>query len=246
MVPRCGERFSTGQNCRAMKHMIARARAAPAGIRNCLSLLESAVLVDVCEERLRKDIERKHIVPRKGVCSPRLFFAWTELLPLAVIYKTDHMPATWRKNVWSSWEAIHSPTHLDAEPFLSTSFFDIGHVVAPEKMCLNIYPYLIVDFNEACKDIAPRINLYARGLGCIEEKEDFLNGSPVFKGTRISVINVGHMKNDGETTDNLLEDYPMLSKDDIEFAELYFLSHPMVGRPTKTSRLLKNDKPANR
>ena len=61
-------------------------------------------------------------------------------------------------------------------------------------------------------------------------------GIPVVRGTRISVYEVADaLAADGpETT---LEDFPTLSREDVEAAALYVKAHPRTGRPRADSKL---------
>ena len=62
-----------------------------------------------------------------------------------------------------------------------------------------------------------------------------MGGEAVFKNTRLSVKHVGKMREDGEKIEDILEDYPYLRENDVEFARLYFKSHPN-GRPAAAKR----------
>jgi uncharacterized protein (DUF433 family) len=71
----------------------------------------------------------------------------------------------------------------------------------------------------------------------ISRRSNVLDGDPVFKGTRLSVLHIGKMFDRGEALENILEDYPYLEGGDIKFAHLYYKAHPTVGRPRIKSRL---------
>ncbi len=49
----------------------------------------------------------------------------------------------------------------------------------------------------------------------IERNPNILGGKPVFKGTRIPVYLILDFLSAGETIDNILENYPQLSKEAI-------------------------------
>ncbi len=69
------------------------------------------------------------------------------------------------------------------------------------------------------------------GLSRIEENADTNGGDAVFTGSRLSVRHIGKMRERGEAIENILEDYPYLSRSDVEFARIYHNAHPPVGRP---------------
>ncbi len=86
-------------------------------------------------------------------------------------------------------------------------------------------------------EIARRLGLYRRGLARIESRRDVLGGKPVFKGTRLSVCHVGGMVANGVPVEEIKEDCPNLSEDDIAFAALYARMRPGPGRPAKPLRI---------
>jgi uncharacterized protein (DUF433 family) len=70
-------------------------------------------------------------------------------------------------------------------------------------------------------DETSRTDLYKKGLARIISDKKILAGEPVFRGTRLSVRHVGGMRLNGEPTERIIEDYPDLSAEDVEFAALY-------------------------
>jgi uncharacterized protein (DUF433 family) len=79
--------------------------------------------------------------------------------------------------------------------------------------------------------VAPRIDLYCKGLQRVHEDDEILDGEPVFKGTRLAVRHIGGMRIKGESVEDITRDYPDLTPEDVEFARLYTEAHPLVGRP---------------
>jgi uncharacterized protein (DUF433 family) len=57
-----------------------------------------------------------------------------------------------------------------------------------------------------------------------------LGGEPVFPKSRLSVRHIGGLVL-RDALDEIREDYPYLSEQDIEFAKLYALAYPRRGRP---------------
>jgi uncharacterized protein (DUF433 family) len=58
-----------------------------------------------------------------------------------------------------------------------------------------------------------------------------LGGEPTFPESRLAVRHLGGMLRKGALKDELLEDYPYLEGDDIEFAPVYTRAYPRMGRP---------------
>jgi uncharacterized protein (DUF433 family) len=65
----------------------------------------------------------------------------------------------------------------------------------------------------------------------IVEDPDILGGTPVIRGTRLSVHSILGRLNGGERIEDLIEDYPDLTREAVETATIYARSHPLVGRP---------------
>jgi uncharacterized protein (DUF433 family) len=217
-------------------------RHATAGkIRAMLSLRETTVLADVAEAKIRKDIETGFLAPIKSANAERLLFRWADVFVFAAVYKGDLLSAALRKKAFDELEGLMEPSdrrhyyyHLDANALMAAKLM----WNRPSKLfdhCdrLKLDDYLFIDIKKAAKDLAPRIDLYADGLTRIEEKEGVLGGDAVFKNTRLSVNHIGKMREGGEAIADIIEDYPYLHDDDIEFARLYFKAHPMLGRPPR-------------
>lgn len=82
------------------------------------------------------------------------------------------------------------------------------------------------------RDLAERAERYGRAReDLIEVNPEIMGGTPVIKGTRITVYSVLGRLSGTDTVETILEDYPTLSREAIETAELYARTHPMVGRP---------------
>lgn len=67
----------------------------------------------------------------------------------------------------------------------------------------------------------------------LESREDILGGEPVIKGTRITCRSVLGRIEDGDTIDDLCEDYDQIPRTAFEAAITYARTHPPRGRPTK-------------
>jgi uncharacterized protein (DUF433 family) len=58
-----------------------------------------------------------------------------------------------------------------------------------------------------------------------------MGGTPVFRGTRIPVYLVADMIEQGTPINEILEGYPALTREMVEFASIYASTHPRRGRP---------------
>ncbi len=61
--------------------------------------------------------------------------------------------------------------------------------------------------------------------------EAVLGGEPTILKSRLAVRHVGGMVLKGASKDEVLEDYPYLKAEDIEFAPVYTRAYPRMGRP---------------
>jgi uncharacterized protein (DUF433 family) len=61
--------------------------------------------------------------------------------------------------------------------------------------------------------------------------DDVMGGTPVIRGTRISVYAVLGRIEGGDAVDAILSDYPGLTQEAVEAAAIYARTHPLVGRP---------------
>jgi len=60
-----------------------------------------------------------------------------------------------------------------------------------------------------------------------------LGGEPVFPGSRLAVRHIGGLLLQGTAPTEIREDYPYLKDEDIEFAKMYALAYPPMGRPRR-------------
>ena len=58
-----------------------------------------------------------------------------------------------------------------------------------------------------------------------------LGGTPVIRGTRLTVYAVRGRLAEGERVEDILEDYPRLAREAVEAANVYAQTHPLRGRP---------------
>jgi uncharacterized protein (DUF433 family) len=223
-------------------------------IRAMLSLREATVLADIAEAKIRKDIETGFLAPIKSANAERLLFRWPDVFVFAAVYKGDLLSPALRKKAFDELEGLMEPScrrhyyyHLDANALMEAKLrSDRPSNFFGSCDRLKLDDYLFIDIKKVVQDLAPRIDLYAEGLTRIEEKEGVLGGEAVFKDTRLSVTHIGKMREGGEKTEHILEDYPYLRENDVEFARLYFKSHPLVGRPRRSEEIGVAGSPSSR
>lgn len=96
----------------------------------------------------------------------------------------------------------------------------------------ELEPAVEVDVGRLVGETMARAEAYgaARDKAILEDPE-ILGGTPVIRGTRLSVYAIRGRLDGGDTIEAILEDYPHLTRDMVEAAAIYARSHPLVGRP---------------
>ena len=100
---------------------------------------------------------------------------------------------------------------------------------------------VIVPTDKLMKRVEERIRTFLRGRNRVVSRPDVLSGEPVFEGTRIAVRLVGERARKGESVTALLEDYPALAAEDIEFARMFVALGRPPGRPRKKLKFVRGD-----
>lgn len=97
---------------------------------------------------------------------------------------------------------------------------------------------VVVPMDELLKRVEGSVGSFLRGRGRLVSRPEVLGGEPVFEGTRVAARFVGERARKGEPVAVLLEDYPALSADDVEFARLFAALGRPPGRPRKKVEFL--------
>jgi uncharacterized protein (DUF433 family) len=98
---------------------------------------------------------------------------------------------------------------------------------------------VVLAMDEVERRVEQRVGTFLRGRARVVSRPDVLGGEPVFEDTRISVRFVGERARNGEPAAELLEDYPALTPEDIEFAKMYVALGRPPGRPRKRPRFVR-------
>ena len=107
-----------------------------------------------------------------------------------------------------------------------------GIAKRPRGKRVKVAPAVEIDVGRLAGDALERTEKYraARDAFIVVDKE-IKGGTPVIRGTRMTVYSVLGRVTHGESIDDILEDNPDLSRAAIEAAVMYARTHPMVGRP---------------
>jgi uncharacterized protein (DUF433 family) len=87
-------------------------------------------------------------------------------------------------------------------------------------------------FRISISDLVEEVELRTANLAELADKVEFrVDGEPLLKGTEIEVYRIAALLDGGWSIEQVLEDYPSLSRKDIETAKAYTEAYPKAGRP---------------
>ena len=92
-------------------------------------------------------------------------------------------------------------------------------------------PVLELKLGQVAEVIGDRLEHFEAWKATLVTDDRILGGEPVFPKSRLAVRNIGKQVLRGVPAAELREDYPYLKAQDIEFAKLYTLAYPKMGRP---------------
>jgi uncharacterized protein (DUF433 family) len=98
---------------------------------------------------------------------------------------------------------------------------------------VELAPAVEIDIGCLVGDVLERAERYRTVRDASIQIDDaIMGGTPIIRGTRMTVYSVLGRIDHGETIDDVLADNPDLSRDTIEAAATYARTHPLMGRPT--------------
>jgi uncharacterized protein (DUF433 family) len=97
---------------------------------------------------------------------------------------------------------------------------------------VELVPAVELDVGRLVEDVMDRAERYriARDASIVSD-EAIKGGTPVIRGTRMTVYSVLGRIEHGETIDDILNENPDFSREAIEAAVTYARTHPLIGRP---------------
>ena len=105
-----------------------------------------------------------------------------------------------------------------------------------EKTRLKLGHLVTIDARALRNELAQDLRIYRSAAKRVTSSPETLGGELVFKGTRISVPHIGALAARGIPVEEILEDYPRLSRDDVR---LGLFLHRMGRRPGRPRRSLR-------
>jgi len=97
---------------------------------------------------------------------------------------------------------------------------------------VELVPAVEIDVGRLVGDVMDRAERYrvARDASIVID-EAIKGGTPVIRGTRMTVHSVLGRIEHGQPVDDILDDNPALSREAVEAAIIYARTHPLIGRP---------------
>jgi uncharacterized protein (DUF433 family) len=96
---------------------------------------------------------------------------------------------------------------------------------------IELSPVVYLKIEPVVREARTRSSRFDAWKRLLVEDPGILAGEPVFPKSRLAVRHVGDMLRGGTPVDEIREDYPYLTDDDVEFAPLYTVAYPRLGRP---------------
>ena len=90
---------------------------------------------------------------------------------------------------------------------------------------------VVVELDGVIQNVEERLSLLSSIQERVEVDPEIRGGEPVFRGTRIPIYAIARKQVLGSSREELLEDYPKLTEDDLELATRYAELYPRRGRP---------------
>ena len=182
-----------------------------------LTIRETAALSGVSRAMIEKAVQSRVLSTMAGPA--RLRGGAMRYLPVrAVVYfhalrvaELTDLPLRHKRSIWTRLARLE-PMRLEPIEFTPGATLDLARLAADS----------LRDAQRYC-DARDRF---------VSSRPDILGGTPVIKGTRISVYAVLGRLQDGDTLQDLVDDYPQLPSEAFQAAELYAKSHPLRGRPS--------------
>lgn len=187
-------------------------------VEKLFTTAEAAVLADAPPGAIEKAIEEGIIEIRRGP-APKAGSRRRRLLPSRSVYyvaflkKCDlHFTRKHKRRLWG-WFKKTRPQHL-----LTARW--------------QITPGVHIKPGELLRPVHERVNRYAHARDrWIELDPDIKGGTPVIRGTRISVYSLAGRIRHGEGVSDIVDDNPDLAPEAVEAALTYAHANPLVGRP---------------
>ena len=193
------------------------------------SLKEAAAIADVPEPFVRKAVVQKAVRPRRVSAgrAVRHRFDVNDMLLLKVI---SEFPFDLPRRDKEALRSLLEGKQTRAGKWSKTK---------TDFVARNGDLVVVVE----CKDVRSRLSrnlaTYRRGVKRIVSDPEIMAGEPVFAGTRIPLAHISGLIAKGVPLAEIVEDYPALSRADLDFAAIHSKMKRNPGRPRKPLRFVR-------
>lgn len=182
-------------------------------VTSALSSAEVAALVGVPERQVRKEVEHGVVgagEPPRFAFDELVYFRAVALLGLSLGVEDR---SRLHRAITAALASGKTPTSVALSSITEVKIGDI-----------------VIELRE-------RLNQFERWKSDRVQRDPLiLSGEPTFKGTRLSIRHIGTMLLRGAPAEEVTEDYPYLSGEDLEFAKLFTAAYPPRGRPRESHK----------
>ncbi|MFN6518275.1 MAG: DUF433 domain-containing protein [Nostoc sp. CreGUA01] len=167
---------------------------------------EAAAFLELPTKKIYKEVEYK-IFPDYN--PPRLSFA--ALVYLRLIKEIDFFSVDFRSFLYQS----------------------LDKALEEKLPNIEIARFIKIEVEAIANEVLEFINSFQAWKKNLVSDPNIMGGETVFPNSRLTVRHIGSMLDRGESLENIREDYPYLTEEDMKFAQVYVKAYPSVGRPKK-------------
>jgi len=107
----------------------------------------------------------------------------------------------------------------------------ISEAMEAREPTLDLGPGWSLDLSAIEAELGRRLAAFDAWKSTLVQDDRVLGGEPVFRDSRLAVRHVGQMLRRGADPGEILDDYPYLTEQDLDFARWYTTAYPRIGRP---------------
>lgn len=170
---------------------------------------EAAALVQLPSKQVRKDLEYSIVTAISG-SPPRLSFS------ALVYFETLRLSGL-------SW-SVEDRARL-------YRLISEGLAQTPPPESVEFASVLSLRLGLVAREMEGKLARFHAWKNTLVSNPEIMAGEIVFPRSRLTVRRIGELLEQGESPSVVLEDYPELSLQDLEFSRLFVKAYPRVGRP---------------
>jgi uncharacterized protein (DUF433 family) len=173
-----------------------------------LTITEAAVLMDLEPKTIRNDLEHCVIEPIAKV-PPRILIEQAGAL---------------RSVILTGYRLGREDRRRTIEKILDALSVRASKVHIGENLTMSLEPVYA---------LLRRAEDFFAWKGTLVNDPQIMNGETTFPGTRYTVQGIGHVLKRGEQPEDVLEDFPGLTRRDLDYARMYVEMYKPRGRPPR-------------